>query len=551
MNTKNTSTLKYIISVLLFAVLFFVLSARPSFAASSEYTKITVKKGSETVSTDAWEFQGTPYIAISTLKEYGDCSSFTIDEKAKRIYFKLSDMNIYIVDDETTSFIKNNGGTCYIYVKVIDNKNYVALNAITQIAKLGYEFDGSTVYLAPYANADNIAVIKNDTTAAESVINGQGRNLELKKGQIVFVDSRGSFSSSIRTIAGDICYIANKAIAPVSDSSDLLDFQYTAKTNQDFSGKFNLTWHNMAGTTLDPPDETGGIDVVAPTWCRQIVNGGGDVTNYCNKGYVDRCHDRGFKVWLCITNNMATSGATNYTSKVLADSSLRNKTIAQYLFYAALYDMDGINVDYESLKNTDRENFTAFAQTLGKYTKKLGLSYSICLPPVATWYVEYDYEALGACSDYICMMTYDQNVSNAGSGASFDWVESSVQTMLNYVPSGKIMLGIPFYARVWTISGSKATSKTQNLDSLKSTVASWGVTPTWNPSNRQYIASHGSQKIWLEDTRSIANKMTLVYSYDLAGTCCWSHGSANDTIYQLFEDVYKYHVDPDTVTPEF
>ena len=551
MHTQSGFTKIKILAVLFFALLFTALSFSFAHAASDEYTPISVKLGNTTVSTDAWEFKGTPYIAISTLKEYGDCSSFTINESAKRIYFDLKNMNIHIADDETTSFIKEYAGTCYIYVKVIDNKNYVALNAITQFAKLGYEFDGNTVYLAPYASAGNTAVVKDAVAAAESLINGNGRNLILNKGQIVFVDSKGSFSSAIRTVSGDICYVANKDIEPISGDTQLMDFQYTARAKKSYSRKFNLTWHNMAGTTLEPPDETGGIDVVAPTWCRQIVNGGGDVTNYCNRGYVDSCHECGFDVWLTVNNNMATTGSTNYTSNVLANSSLRNKTIAQYLFYAALYNVDGINVDYESMKDSDRDNFTAFANTLGKYTHKLGLTYSICVPPVATWYVEYDYEALGEASDYICLMSYDQNVSSAGSGASFDWVESSVKNLLSYVPSEKVLLGIPFYARIFTTSGSKTTSKTQGLDSLKTTVKSWGVSPVWNTTNRQYIASHGSQKVWLEDVRSIANKLTLVYDYNLAGSCCWSHGSSNAGIYRLFEDVYKYNVDPDTVTPEF
>ena len=519
-----------------------------SYAASSEYTPISVSLNGTTVSDDAWEFKGTPYIALSTLKEYGDCSSFKLDESASKIWFELKDMNIHIADDETTAFIKENAGTCYMFIKQIDGKKYVALNAITQFAKLGYEFDGKTVYLAPYKNAKDLATVSADCNAAESLISGDGKNISLKKGQIVRIVNKGSFSTTVKTLAGDTAYVASSRLSAIEDTSALLDFQYSAKTKPVYSDKVNLVWHNMAGTTLEPPDKTGGIDIVAPTWCRLIVNGKGDVTNYCNGGYVDSCHDRGWDVWLCITNSMGTSGATNYTSTVLENKSLRNKAIAQYLFYSALYNIDGINVDYESMKDSVRDNYTAFVTTLGSYARRMGLTYSVCLPPVASWYVEYDYQAIADAVDYITLMTYDQSTGSAGPCAAYDWVESSINNLLEYCPASKIMMGIPFYTRMW--SGSKS-SKSVSISSAKAAVSSWGVTPSWNSTLRLYYAESGANKVWLEDIRSIANKLTLVYKYNLAGSCCWSQATATDELYDLFNQVYKQHVDPDTITPAF
>ena len=68
--------------------------------------------------------------------------------------------------------------------------------------------------------------------------------------------------------------------------------------------------------TPDAPAKTNGIDIMAPTWFRLIVEGGGAVTNSGDKGYSDLCHQRGFMVWATITNNMSETGSTNFTTKM-------------------------------------------------------------------------------------------------------------------------------------------------------------------------------------------------------------------------------------------
>ncbi len=551
-----TERLRSFIRTASLALLLLLLSAGACFAAGSEYSPVTVRSGGRTVSSDAWEFRGTPYIALDTFIQYADCSGLTISEQDSKIYFDPGKLDITIADAATTDFIKKNAGTCYIFIKKIDGSPYVALNSITQIAHLPYAFDGRTVDLQPLKDAGTLAVITADCSAAGSLSSGGGETVQLAKGQYCYVDDQTEFSLRLRDLSGSVMYV-QKDCADIVSAEEMPDYMWSAKRKADHSGeKVNLVWHQMAGTTLAAPQKTGGIDIVAAPWCRQVVDGGGSVTNYCNLGYVQECHKNGYEFWLTITNDMTTSGSTNYTTAVLSDEKLMNRTIAQYLFYASMYDADGINVDYEELKNADRDAFTAFVLAMSEYTDRMGLTLSVCVPPVASWYVEYDYEALGKACDYVCVMTYDENTKTAGSVASYVWVNSSISNLVKLVPNEKILMGVPFYTKLWKISSSGKTSFTnKGFDSAKDALREAGAAPFWNSSARQYYAEYSSggskYRIWLEDVRSIANKLTLVYRYDLAGSCCWSHGWSVPEIYDLFESVYRGGVDPDTVTPEY
>ena len=54
------------------------------FAAGSEYTPITVRAGGRQISSDAWEFRGTPYIALDTFLTYAETDKLEMIGVTKR-----------------------------------------------------------------------------------------------------------------------------------------------------------------------------------------------------------------------------------------------------------------------------------------------------------------------------------------------------------------------------------------------------------------------------------------------------------------------------------
>jgi len=139
-------------------------------------------------------------------------------------------------------------------------------------------------------------------------------------------------------------------------------------------------------------------------------------------------------------------------------------------------------------------------------------------------------------------MAYDQNgvsSTKAGTVAGADWVELNIKKFLGQegVNSDKIILGIPFYTRLWKESNGTLTSSVVNMRSVK---VPDGVEKTWDESTKQYYIEYEqggtNYKMWIEDEESIKAKLDLINQYDLAGAGFWSKDRESNTIWGIVAD---------------
>ncbi|MEX2460142.1 MAG: glycosyl hydrolase family 18 protein [Paenibacillaceae bacterium] len=73
----------------------------------------------------------------------------------------------------------------------------------------------------------------------------------------------------------------------------------------------------------------------------------------------------------------------------------------------------------------------------------------------------YPLKALATLCDYIMLMAYDEHYpgdTEAGPVASLPFVEQSIQSALTQIPSTQLVLGIPFYGRLWNGLALASTS---------------------------------------------------------------------------------------------
>jgi spore germination protein YaaH len=311
-------------------------------------------------------------------------------------------------------------------------------------------------------------------------------------------------------------------------------------------GKINLIWEmTYSKSNIKLGEETPGIDVISPTWF-EIIDRAGTIKNRATPEYVENAHKNGWQVWALFSNNF---NDIEGTSIILNNSDMRQEIIRNILAYAALYKLDGINIDFENMYKTDKDAYTQFVREFYPLAKEQGLyvSVDVSVPDGSdTWSKCFDRKALAESVDYVCLMTYDQHWSTspkAGSTAELIWVEENLQKTLKEVPANKLLLGIPLYTRLWTVDsgspGSKPSSVVLNVEGAWKNADENEAAVVWNDISGQYQATYEKDgkayHMWIEDQNSVNTKTSLVHKYNLAGACVWAANFADKNVFRIFE----------------
>jgi len=314
----------------------------------------------------------------------------------------------------------------------------------------------------------------------------------------------------------------------------------------------NMTWEAVYQVAPKPSSigKLPGINVVSPTWF-SMVDGKGNVKSKADPAYVKWAHGQGMQVWGLFNNSFDP----DLTSEALASFENRLTTILQMLYYAKLYDLDGINIDYENVYTKDGENLTQFMRELRPLAEEQGLIVSIDVTPKSNsemWSAFLDRRALAEVVDYLVLMAYDEHWAAspvAGSVASLPWVRSSVTRILEEddVPPSKLILGIPLYTRVWTETvkdgKTEVSSKAIGMDKVQQIIAEKKLKPRFSEETEQnyveYKDKEGLHRIWLEDAESLKRRVEVAKSMKLAGIATWTRAFASDEAWETLREIVK------------
>ncbi|RUT29033.1 glycosyl hydrolase [Paenibacillus zeisoli] len=316
--------------------------------------------------------------------------------------------------------------------------------------------------------------------------------------------------------------------------------------------KVNLTWEAVY---QKQPDSSAigslpGVNVVSPTWF-QIMDGSGNVQSKADDLYVKWAHKNKMHVWALFSNAFDA----DRTTKALSSFENRLRSIVQILHYAKLYQLDGINIDFENVYTKDGDNVTQFVRELMPLAKEQGLVISIDVTPKSNsemWSKFMDRKALAGMVDYMMLMAYDEHWAaspEAGSVASLPWTRAAVDRLLeeDEVSPDKLILSVPLYTRVWSeeTKNGKTTvsSKAIGMKKAQDIVKNFSLTPTLDESTGQnyveYTENGILKKIWLEDSYSIKQRVELAAELNLAGVASWTRGFASPEAWVELKEILK------------
>lgn len=486
---------------------------------------------------------GIAYIPYSVITQ--DLNGrFYWDQETQQMLYTLPE-EILEIQPESSTYQRGGESVTenYPIVRQIDEEYYIALDFLEQYMEIQ-----ATVY----ENPDRVVIfykwgtVKTVKVSEESQIRYQGGIKspilkDLEKGEQMLLLEELDNWSRVMTKDGIDGYVENSALA----SPEETEYAYTGSYEENFTSltrdhKINLAWHQVTSEAANQAfasdtQNVTGVNVISPTWF-SVTSTQGNISSLASSDYVRQAHEKGMEVWGLIDNfNKGVS-----TLDTLSVRSSRQHIIDMLLSEAKRVDMDGINVDFEALTEEQAPHFIQFIRELSVACRNNGLVLSVD-NPVPQYTAFYNRKEQGIVADYVIIMGYDEHTAdseNAGSVSSLPFVEEGITQTLAEVPKEKVINGVPFYTRLWTeANNGMVTSEVCSMDQAEAYVEKYGMEVYWNTDVSQNYAEavtdSGTLKMWLEDEKSLEEKMKLIQDYDLAGVAEWKLGFERDDVWKI------------------
>ena len=492
--------------------------------------------------------KGVIYLSINDVKNYFD-KYINYDESSNRLITTSDTKTATLIKDKKN--IDINGSTVSIASTVIekDGKIYIPFSELAQnVYNVEIEHKESTdrVVIDSLDRELKKADSKKNVKVKYKAKKFSKTLAKVKQGEKIVVISQDDKWSKIRTENGIVGYVKNKTIA------NLTYVRENMEETKQINGKVNLVW-DYYSEYAKAPNRSGenieGVNVLSPSFFYLEKGSDGKISENVKqegKDYIEWAHNNGFKVWPIVSNNSYLTT----TEGILNDYTKRRKLEDEIIRVTEEYNIDGINLDFENMNQEDKDMYSRFVIELAPRLKDLGktLTVDVTAPDGSeTWSLCFDRDVLANVSDYIVFMAYDQygtGGNKEGTTAGYNWVENNVNKFIGQeaVAKEKIILGIPLYTRLWKEDGGKITSKVVNIKDVESTLPS-DIQKKWDEELKQnyveYTDGSATYKMWIEDEKSITEKIGLAKKYDLAGIAFWEKDREYDGFWQFVANEYK------------
>lgn len=508
------------------------------YMAGNEYFNLTDEnsvaliQNGELLEEQAVLIGGEPYAAYTYVESQLN-SCFYWDEETKGILLTTSG-GVQTLLPGDAAVAKTPGGQPAVQQES-DGKVYISLDVVKEYTDLDYAYysDPNRVVIRNEWDGVEQATVQSDTAQVRQ--KGGIKSLilaDVQKGDtLLYLENLDNWCK-VMTADGYTGYIQTEDISEPED----IEARTAKKDSYERitrDHKINLVWHQSTSTEsndamAEMTAEMTGVNVISPTWF-SVTDETGTISSLASADYVKLAHDAGREVWGLIDNfNEAFDETTD-----LAYASVRSRIIEQLLAEAASCGMDGINVDFENLKEAGIPHYLQFLRELTSAAHAQNLVVSVDTPVPQAYTMYYQRGEQARFVDYMIVMAYDEHFAGseeAGSVSSLPFVQQAVEEMTRVMPADQVICGIPFYTRVWTekFGQSAITSEVLDMDGAKNYAKENQMTETWDASLGQNVAtvetSDARYTIWMEDEQSMEEKLKVIQSADLAGVAEWKLG---------------------------
>lgn len=491
------------------------------------------------------QINGNLYLSFDFAKKYVDPALFydekeevvTITTKTEvlRLYVNSRTANRNFQQIQIEEPVKQAGGICYLPYSLLNERYGLSLTKGK---------DGRLYVADNLQSKKTVATVRRKTELrTHPDIKAMIVDTAEKGSKVTLYSKEGNFYRA-RNENGFIGYLPASSLKDIKEISPekLQTAEEQLPLSNPLNEKVRLVWDQLGSkvnVNFNDAKYTGiqGANVIAPTWF-EFQDESGTLIDRATRDYVLQAHNRGLKVWALMSHNF---DRPELTKQILTSTQKRQYVISQIAEKSQQYGFDGINIDIENIQAEFSDEWVQFMRELYPQLRELGLTVSVDVYVPSNWSTHYERGKISEVVDYFIVMAYDEHWSgskNAGSVASLPWVEEGIINTLKEVPKEKLVLGIPFYTRIWEESEQQLKSSAYSMKVVEDIISRWGIEPVYDENTGQYYVEREKNnilyKVWIENEESIKKRVDLINQYDLQGYACWKLGLETEGIwYQL------------------
>lgn len=272
------------------------------------------------------------------------------------------------------------------------------------------------------------------------------------------------------------------------------------------------------------------IDVLIPQWFHLQPNLelGEDIQK--DIGNLAKKHN--VKVVPLISNLIDNEWNQEVVHNLLISPEARSKLIQDLHGQIKKHGYDGINIDFENLKEDDKALLTSFMQELYSVFHSDGLLVTIDIPASDK---AFNYNALNLYSDKIILMLYDENFRTPGPIASSLWYQEN----LARIPKDKLVVSLGNYGYDWDWESSEP-GKVVSFENVMRLADKANLQIQWDDMSKspyvRYMDDNKLHEVWFLDSVTFYNQLKMASEARVKGVALWRLGTEDPAVWDVLEN---------------
>lgn len=531
--------------------------------------EVAIIYNNELIESKAKLLNGVVYLRLDMVKSYiNDRFYWDANENLLR-YTTASELVSVPAESTNYTIAKDSHSSDHIIVKADAETAYIAIDFVKTYSDFAYEIfeEPNRVVITTAWGNYTTTTAKKDTEIR--ILGGIKSPIldDIAKGEELTILEELENWTEVITNDGIIGYVKSKNLGNKSTKTISSDFIEEAFTHIKKDFEINMAWHQVFNRTANSNissvlSSTKGLNVISPSWF-YLKDENGGIGSLASSDYVSYCHQHNVEVWALVSNFGAIDqGLENPDlTTILTHTSSRDNLVNNLISAAIQYNLDGINVDFESVDPAVGDSYIQFIRELSLKCANNGIVLSVDNYVPSAYTAFYDRAEQALFADYVVIMAYDEHYSGSepGSAASIGWVTEGIENTMKEVPADQIILGMPFYARVWKLTPADGSSLPEtgamisdysdfkiscysaSMSEQKKLANVNGISPIWSDELGQHYVEYQNSgsiyQIWMEDVASIEAKLKVMDSFGLAGGSFWKLGLEQSSVW---DTIIKY-----------